>query len=160
MNTAIGTPEQFPRGTRVVINKGEYAGIPGTIEGYNSEHNAYLLTTDEGSWLWADPSVLEVSSYQGERLEDVPTVYPQYGMTSPQLAAFVSDFIGRCSERVLGVGHEQYAEEESQRFEDLPLGELVEYLSEELQDIAVYAAMLDIRLHRWKQAMKKSVSDD
>lgn len=69
-------------------------------------------------------------------------------MTSDQLADEVSHFIEECRGRILGIGAEQYEELDGQKFEKMPFPELLQYAREEAQDLAVYAAMLDIRLRR------------
>jgi hypothetical protein len=69
-------------------------------------------------------------------------------VTPEQLADRVTLFIEECRSRVLGVGAEQYAEEDGQKFEKMPLPELITYAREEAQDLAVYAAMIDVRLQR------------
>jgi hypothetical protein len=77
-------------------------------------------------------------------------------MTSEELADEVSHFIGECRGRILGVGAEQYDEGNGQqKFEIMPLVELVVYAREEAQDLAVYAAMLDIRLKRLEDALRE-----
>ncbi|MFD6970582.1 hypothetical protein [Streptomyces sp. NPDC059949] len=73
-------------------------------------------------------------------------------MTSEELATYVSDFIGECRSRILGIGAEQYDEGDAQKFEKMPLPELIRYAREEAQDLAVYAAMVDIRLSRLEAA--------
>ncbi|MFD9368562.1 hypothetical protein ACFWA6_12750 [Streptomyces sp. NPDC060020] len=73
-------------------------------------------------------------------------------MTSEELADSVSDFIGECRSRILGIGAEQYDEGDGQKFEKMPLAGLIRYAREEAQDLAVYAAMLDIRLARLEAA--------
>jgi hypothetical protein len=76
-------------------------------------------------------------------------------MTSEELADEVSHFIGECRGRILGIGAEQYEEPDGQKFEKMPLVELVVYAREEAQDLAVYAAMLDIRLKRLEDALRE-----
>jgi hypothetical protein len=76
-------------------------------------------------------------------------------MTSEELADEVSHFIRACRTRILGIGAEQYEESDGQKFEKMPLGELVEYAREEAQDLAVYAAMLDIRLKRLEGTLRE-----
>ncbi|MFJ7590158.1 hypothetical protein ACIQZO_22785 [Streptomyces sp. NPDC097617] len=75
-------------------------------------------------------------------------------MTSEELADYVTDFIGECRSRILGVGAEQYSCGEMQKFELLPLVDLIRYAREEAQDLAVYAAMVDIRLSRLEAALR------
>lgn len=79
-------------------------------------------------------------------------------MTSEELADEVSDFIRACRGRVLGVGAEQYDEGDSQTFERMPLAGLIQYAREEVQDLAVYAVMVDIRLKRLEAALEKEQS--
>ncbi|MDL5204934.1 MULTISPECIES: hypothetical protein [unclassified Streptomyces] len=76
-------------------------------------------------------------------------------MTSDELADEVGHFIRQCRGRILGIGAEQYEEPEGQKFETMPLVELVTYAREEAQDLAVYAAMLDIRLKRLEDALRE-----
>jgi len=77
-------------------------------------------------------------------------------MTSEELADEVGHFIRACRSRILGVGAEQYDEGNGQqKFETMPLVELVVYAREEAQDLAVYAAMLDIRLKRLEEALRE-----
>lgn len=73
-------------------------------------------------------------------------------MTSEELADEVSHFIRACRSRILGIGAEQYDEGDGQKFEKMPFTELIQYAREEAQDLAVYAAMLDIRLKRLEAA--------
>ena len=74
-------------------------------------------------------------------------------MTSEQLAAHVRAFIENAKNRVRGVGDQQYSSGDMQRFEVMPLAELLDWADEELQDVAVYAAMLSIRLERIRTAV-------
>jgi hypothetical protein len=55
----------------------------------------------------------------------------------------------------MGVGADQYSEGDRQRFETMPLGDLIQYAREEAQDLAVYATMLDIRLQRLASALRE-----
>lgn len=76
-------------------------------------------------------------------------------MTSEELADEVGHFIRQCRGRILGIGAEQYEEGGRQKFETMPLVELVVYAREEAQDLAVYAAMLDIRLKQLEEALRE-----
>lgn len=78
---------------------------------------------------------------------------PPPGMTSAQLAAYVDRFTRAACARVLGVGHEQYDQGDGQRFESMPLDELLAWTLEELQDVAVYAAMLGVRVQRLRELL-------
>jgi hypothetical protein len=71
-----------------------------------------------------------------------------------ELADEVGHFIRQCRGRILGIGAEQYSEAEGQKFETMPLIELIQYAREEAQDLAVYAAMIDIRLSRFENALR------
>lgn len=72
-----------------------------------------------------------------------------------RLTEFVSvfrDFVDRCEDRITGPGAEQYQTPEGdQKFEQMDLDTLFDWAEEELQDVAVYAAMLAIRLRRLKE---------
>ena len=67
-------------------------------------------------------------------------------MTPDQLADHVRTFVSGCIERVVGVGAQQYSQGTTQKFEIMPLGQLIDWTDEELQDVVVYAVMLSIRL--------------
>lgn len=69
-------------------------------------------------------------------------------MTSEELAQEVEDFIERCQDRITGTGNEQYSRGDRQLFEDVPLERLIVMIQEEIQDVACYATMLEIRLER------------
>jgi hypothetical protein len=75
-------------------------------------------------------------------------------MTPDQLADEVDYQIERCVKRIEGIGADQYAQEEDQKFETMDLDDLFEYANEELDDIINYAVMLRIRLDRLRQAAK------
>lgn len=56
--------------------------------------------------------------------------------------------------RVLGVGADQYDDGSGvQKFEKLPMVELLDWTLEELDDVVVYAGMLRIRVERLKKAL-------
>lgn len=77
-------------------------------------------------------------------------------MTSEELADNFGHFMRACRGRILGVGAEQYEDDNgNQKFETMPLTELVAYAREEAQDLAVYAAMLDIGLKRFEDTLRK-----
>jgi hypothetical protein len=76
-------------------------------------------------------------------------------VTSEQLANYVEEFIRDAQARVKGTGDEQYSEGDQQKFETMPLPELFRWADEELQDIAVYAAMLSLRLQRLKLSVAR-----
>lgn len=77
-------------------------------------------------------------------------------MTSEQLAAAVEQAIRRTKGRVLGAGREQYENPDgTQGFESMSLRELLDWASEEVEDLVVYGVMLQIRIARVKRALKK-----
>lgn len=70
-------------------------------------------------------------------------------MTSDDLAREVADAIRRTSTRVLGVGQAEYDDGTGvQKFERLPVADLVRWAQEESDDLIVYGTMLGIRLRR------------
>lgn len=75
-------------------------------------------------------------------------------ITSTELAGYVSRFINAAQQRITGVGAEQYDHGPAgQKFQGLPLGVLCDWALEELQDIAVYAAMLAYRIEVIKKEL-------
>ena len=82
-----------------------------------------------------------------------------FGMSSADLADGVHDFITECMKRIHGPGREQYEKRDKnnmlyQAFEEMTPLELLQMAREEVQDLGVYAAMLDIRLARLTAAFK------
>lgn len=78
-----------------------------------------------------------------------------FGMSSEELADATEAFITKCSNRIKGVGDKQYSEEGGyQRFEEMDLDDLFEYIDEEIQDIPNYCTMLHIRITRLREALK------
>jgi hypothetical protein len=69
-------------------------------------------------------------------------------MTTGQLYRYQRLFTGYAASRLIGVGKDQYDQGESQKFEDMTVGDLITGLREELADVVNYAVMLDIRLGR------------
>ncbi|GAA3136893.1 hypothetical protein GCM10010466_29640 [Planomonospora alba] len=77
-------------------------------------------------------------------------------MTSNELAAAVEEAIRAAKGRVLGPGRDQYETEDgTQGFESMTLAELLDWASEEAEDLIVYGVMLQIRIKRVKRALKK-----
>ncbi|MEU3618821.1 hypothetical protein ABZ725_41840 [Streptomyces sp. NPDC006872] len=75
-------------------------------------------------------------------------------MSPYELRGRFMDFMGQCTNRILTVGAEQYSDGDTQKFETMPILGLVQYAREEAQDLAVYAAMLDIRLSRLEALLR------
>ncbi|MEU8086366.1 hypothetical protein AB0B57_22495 [Micromonospora sp. NPDC049101] len=90
----------------------------------------------------------------------VPTLLPLVpeGMSPDDLAAYVGNFVQAAQTRILGVGADQYARGGRQLFEDMTATALIDMAREEAQDLAVYAAMVDIRLARMAEAFKRQES--
>lgn len=56
--------------------------------------------------------------------------------------------------RILGVGAQQYTEGDRQKFETMPLADLVEYAREETLDLVNYGAMVTLRIERLAEMVK------
>lgn len=67
------------------------------------------------------------------------------------------DLADEVSARVLGVGAEQYSQGDTQKFELMPVDELFRWANEELQDIIVYAVMLQLRLERVRVSLSENL---
>lgn len=134
-------------GDSVTIADGIHAGHAGKIVTRGVSGSLFIVQFDDGS----------DGIYYGSELNVVQAV-PEYGMTSAQLAEYTAEFITAATSRVIGVGDQQYSQGSSQKFEDMPLPELFDWMDEELQDVAVYAAMLSIRLRRVRDAVEHTVS--
>jgi hypothetical protein len=116
--------------------------VPGqkANDGFYDEHEIELVATVAAAV--ASPADLAI---------------PVKGITSEQLAEFTLAYNKAVQDRITGVGHDQYDEGFGfgQKFESMKLTELLDYLAEELQDVAAYAAMLHIRIARVKDAIEK-----
>lgn len=100
-------------------------------------------------------------------------VPPPFGMTAQQLADDVQEFLKQlkldklnpglvknCMDRIVGTGDEQYGNDgKFQNFEVMPLHELFDYSTEELEDFVNYVEMVAIRVFRHVDAMH-NLSDD
>ncbi len=76
------------------------------------------------------------------------------GLTSEQFADHVAQFVTAATGRVLGPGHAQYSSDDGQAFEAMTPLEIIAWAREEVQDLANYAAMLDIQLSRLAQRLE------
>ena len=65
-------------------------------------------------------------------------------------AAVVED----AQHRILGVGAQQYTEGDQQKFETMPLLDLVEYAREETLDLVNYGVMLTLRIERLAEMVR------
>jgi len=73
------------------------------------------------------------------------------GQVSDQVA---EQIIADAQSRILGVGAEQYAEGDQQKFETMALAELVEYAREETLDLINYGVMLTLRIERLAEMVR------
>lgn len=153
----------FERGDHIVLLTGIFEGETGTVAGYDRTTGMYLVTPDNEQYKSHQfavlPSMIEPTDLDEDEDEDdyeeiKHPETPEIGMTSEQLAAYVEDFIDACTSRVTGVGDEQYSEGGTQKFESMGLDDLLTWAREEVQDLAVYAAMLDIRFARVQKALR------
>ncbi|WP_440066395.1 hypothetical protein [Streptosporangium sp. OZ121] len=80
-------------------------------------------------------------------------------MTSDQLAAAVESAVKAAKARVMGVGKDQYETPDgNQGFESMSLAELLDWASEEAEDLMVYAVMLQIRITRVKRILRERIN--
>lgn len=148
MTTILNDGSEFGEGDRVRITKGAYAGLDSTVRSFLD--GLYYVVPDVNPkvviYVTADYLALIESGNQVDPLK--------IGMTSDDLAEYVDQFIREAQARVRGVGDEQYSEGTHQKFEAMSLDELLAWAQEEVQDVAVYSAMLDIRLRRIRAVLK------
>lgn len=99
---------------------------------------------------------------------------PKFGMTAEDLANDVQDFLSgmnlhevnpelvkNCLARIRGTGYDQYGNEDKfQNFETLPLHELFDYATEELEDFVNYMDMLVIRVFRHVEGLEIQLSEE
>lgn len=132
---------------------GPEIGDPAVIVAVDTEDITlpYRVRTDGGYDYWITDCAFQATG----SMAAVP-----WGMTSEQLAEYFAEFIRRAQARVTGIGHSQYGSDSEQRFEAMTPAELIDWAREEAQDLAVYAAMIDIRLARIAEDLaKKGITD-
>lgn len=141
--------EEFGIGDQIRLTGGTYEGHNAEITGF-VEHPQYgwlaTVTVDNGikvavlvDWLEKDQKPVNIL---------------KHGMTSEDLAESVNMVVQFCMARVNGVGAEQYAGEDHQKFEAMSMEDLMEYQIEEIADDINYAVMRFIRLRRIQAAMR------
>jgi hypothetical protein len=84
---------------------------------------------------------------------EYPSKLMRFGLSSEELVQAVDRFMWGAANRVLGTGAEQYEKLDKngqpfQAFEEMTPRQLLTMAREEVQDLGVYAAMLDLRLAR------------
>lgn len=151
--------KRFEDGDLVIILDLDGQQFNGEVLTYDPEEGQYWVMVEEfGDLIVGIPEdsdrLLPFTDDDDEVLAELEA--PGFGMSSDDLALYVRQFIERATARVKGVGNDQYNEGDYQKFEAMPLDELLDMLQEELQDAAVYAAMLDIRIKRYRDALGKA----
>lgn len=137
----VGDRVRFLPGSWMV--SGHEVGDVGLITHVYDGDDAYEVSSNDST-----------GYYVGYELEVIAPKVPDFGIPPAGLAAYVGEFIAAATARVNGPGAEQYFDGAAQKFERMTPLELVEWAREEAQDLAVYAAMLDIRLARVRNALK------
>jgi hypothetical protein len=74
-------------------------------------------------------------------------------MKSSELASEVQRVVIDAQSRILGIGAEQYERDGRQKFEDMPMDELIEYVREEALDLVNYGVMVTLRIERLAEAV-------
>lgn len=156
MNTTFSefedSDETFSVGDLVKIIAGEHRGEGGEIiDLINGGY--YIVKTVAGSVRLVDGLEIEP---QNVAVVDYGTV-PPFGMSSAQLADEVAEAITRATSRIVGTGNEQYSADGFQKFESMPIGDLLEYTLEELDDVINYSVMLQIRFRRILEGVRKAI---
>ncbi len=80
-----------------------------------------------------------------------PPTFPDYGMTTEQLAESQRRFTSYARLRLSGTGHREYSRGDHQSFEDMSLHRLIDETLDELADTINYVAMLAISFDRLKK---------
>ena len=94
-----------------------------------------------------------------------PSGVTAFGLSAEVLAEAVDMFMEGAARRVLGPGRQQYEKRDKdghtfQSFEEMTPLELLQMAREEVQDLGVYAAMLDLRLARLQYAFAAHPAGD
>lgn len=110
--------------------------------------------TDEIEPMFTMDQVINVKIQEQASGSDLMDKVKGFGLSSTELAEYAEQFITDCTNRIKGVGKEQYSESGYQKFEAMDLDDLFEYIEEELRDVPNYCTMLFIRIRRLREALK------
>ncbi|MFC0547073.1 hypothetical protein [Kutzneria chonburiensis] len=145
----------------VRITVGQLEGFVGRITGYDEFFELYLVRVPElaETVVGLDETEIEAladndNSAAPANEPDMPPA-PPFGMSSEDLAQYTADFINRCMTRVTTVGREQYDLGGHQQFEVKSIADVCRMALEEVEDFAVYAAMVHIRVRRTLAAVEE-----
>lgn len=154
-----------------LVRNGDFDGFDNSNTGFVAGETVRTVGGDNPNSTATIEHVLESTGHYVIKIEGVerlsvvdfrdieplvkPQALPDFGMSSAQLAEYVSEAITRATGRILGVGKDQYDLGSAQKFETMPIGELYEATLEELDDVIVYAVMQQIRIRRMLSEIQK-----
>lgn len=93
----------------------------------------------------------------GSRNASVFPTFPQWGITTAQLALAQQDFTTYARDRLMGTGQEQYSRKDHQAFETMDVSRIIDETLDELADIVNYSTFLAITLQRLKQKLEEAL---
>lgn len=146
----------------VVITAGTGLGVVGKVYGWHevfgkweidAGDTSYFKTSDEIEPLLTMDQIVGFKIQEQQSGGDLMEKVKPFGLSSDQLAHYAESFIANCSNRIKGVGNQQYSEGGFQKFEAMDLGDLFRYIQEEIEDIPNYCTMLWIRMERLREAL-------
>lgn len=147
---------KYEEGDVVVIVSGNGEGLIGTVTGaelggnYTVDVNGLAVVKPIESLAPVEELEDDYETYEAPEDTEVPS----FGMTSDALAEYAAKMNERVSQRIKGVGQEQYSEGDYQKFEAMPLPDLLVMTLEEIEDIAAYLPMMHIRVRRLLKALR------
>lgn len=140
----------FKVGDRVKVADGAFKGQEGAVE--EALSTGYYVVKIDGQTRLTLFDFHEIEPFV-ERVDYGPT--PPYGMTSAQLAEEVASAVTRATSRVVGTGRSQYEFVDHQKFEVMDLADLIEYTLEEADDLINYSVMVQIRMRRLRDELRR-----
>ncbi len=149
---------KYQRDNEVRVSQGQLEGYVGRVSSYDPMFEMYMVTLPDlaNAVLSFDEQELEaLGENKNDPNEPESAAVPDFGMSSEELAKYTSDFVNRCMNRILTVGHDQYDQGGHQRFEIHSIADVCQMALEEIEDLAVYAAMLHIKLRRTLAAVEE-----
>jgi|SRR5687768_1020411 len=150
-------------GRSVVIKAGKYIGEVGRVATWDAMMEKWEIDlgglstykdVDEIEPMFTMDQVINVKIQEQASGSDIMDKLKGFGLSSEELAEYAQQFITDCTNRIKGVGNQQYSEGGYQKFEVMDLDDLFEYIEEELRDIPNYLTMLFIRIRRLREALK------
>lgn len=147
----------------MVVRSGIHIGEVGRVASWDSILEQWEIDfggfsaykqTEEVEPMFTMDQIIGVKLQEQQSGSDIMDKVKGFGLTTEELADYCKMFIVDCTNRIKGVGDQQYSNPGYQKFEVMELDDLLEGIEEEIRDIPNYLTMLFIRIRRIREALK------